>query len=386
MNIHNKLIHGSIMSTLIAIAASCGGRQHPEPPPPPLSDCLMGDKLGIIDPRLSDPHGQGSDLLGLGFLDSRTFVRVDRFDITSLTDDAGMPIANVKISSRALTGVSARTAHPLDLNEWKGAVAVGQLRCTNPKYKGKAHRIKARILEVVPNSMPLGPLEHRLWVAYKLELELDDGRRFENVCRDKDDVAFPILGYWNDSGAYVRDPKRFSFACTRRHVATCLKQGYLDSSDAHDRMALLEACTRMMRADYCGDGASYTRDGTFISVWDNRDIATEVHRKPLVFEAAWNKNGMVCSSRLRWSEQEVGTPTCLRSRAMPRCNSAEQARALHPKEPLIFNDSCVEHPCTIDGLREGFPGSLDPAPPSPGPCPDAGDPRQEASSSQTRAP
>jgi hypothetical protein len=367
MTIFDRQMRGPMLLTAAMIAISCGAPVRKEPPPP-LADCLMGERLGITDPSLGDPHGQGSELLGLGFMDAGTFVRVDRFDVNSVADDAGLPIKNVRITSRSLTGANHKTEAPLAMAEWKGAALVGQLRCTNPKYKGKTHNVRARILEVVPNSTPFGVLEHRLWIGYKLQLELEDGRHFMDVCHDKDAVAFPIPGYWNDAGAYVRDKTKFSFACAHRHVATCLKQGYLDSSDSNDRMALFEACTRMMRADYCGDGGSYTKDGTFISVWDNRDIATEIHREPLVFEAAWNKNGMVCSARPRWNEKAIRAPKCLQSKSRPICNSAKEAAALS-KDPLVFNDSCVDHPCKVNGHEEPFDRDGDPIPPGSNPVP-----------------
>jgi hypothetical protein len=355
----------------LLIATACRYHRPPEPQIS-LADCLAGERLGLTDRFLGDPHGQGSDLLGLGFMDARTFIRVDRFDVKSVADAAGSPVANVEIRSRTLTGVDDRTARPLEAEAWKGSVLVGQLHCSNPKLKGKTRNIKARIVEVVPDSTPLGPLERSLWVAYKLELELEDGRRFAQACRDAGDVAFPIPGYWNHAGDHVADPTKFSFACTRRHVATCLKQGYLDSSTSNDRMALLEACTRMMRADYCGNGESHTRDGTFISVWDNRNIAAEVHLEPLTFEAAWNRKGMICNARLRWGAHELPVPECLRAKPRPRCGSAKEAEALAPEQPLVFNDSCVEHPCRTRGVSEPFAGAPAPDPePDPRDCPEA---------------
>lgn len=343
----------------VLLAISCQ-RHHPPPPLEiaaeaevaqlRLSDCLARHRLGILNPFIGDPHGQGRDLLGFGFLDGGTFVRVDRFQVDRVASAAEVPIANVAIESRALTGVDSSTQQRLEVEHWKGAVIAGQLHCSNPRAKGKTLGIRARVREVVPNAVPLGPLERPLWIGYRLELELPGGHRFTEACRDPGDLAFPIPGYWNEGGEYIRDPTQFSFACTRRHVATCIREGYLDSS--HDRVALLEACTRMMRADYCGDGGSHTRDGTFISLWDNRGIATEKHRQPMQFEAAWNRKGMVCSARLRWNEDEIEVPACLKTSPRPRCTSAHEAGALAPEEPLVFNDSCLEHPCVIEGQPE----------------------------------
>jgi hypothetical protein len=172
------------------------------------------------------------------------------------------------------------------------------------------------------------------------------------------------VGYWNEAGDYVRDPTKFSFACTKRHIATCLRQGYFDDMGSEDRLALLEACTRMMRADYCGDGGSYTKEGTFISAWDNRQIALPTPVKPLVFEAAWSRRGMICSARLRWEEAQIKAPRpeCLKKNPRPRCSSAEAAAPFALGQPIIFNDSCISHPCEVEHCEPQWapPGSLQP--------------------------
>jgi hypothetical protein len=48
-----------------------------------------------------------------------------------------------------------------------------------------------------------------------------------------------------------------------------------------------------MRADYCGTGESYTKNGTLIDIYDREQLAqadTETWR----FEAEWETNGPVC--------------------------------------------------------------------------------------------
>jgi ADYC domain len=356
MKISTRHLRSLLLPAALAVTAACMPFHRAEPQPS-LDDCLAGQRLGVNEPLIGDPLGQGKDLLGFGFMDARTFVRVDRFDLRSAVDDAGMPIVNVKVKARALSGTSQRTEAPLDAKSWSGAAITGQLHCSNPKLKGKTRSIKARIVEAAVDLIPpLGTSTEPLWMAYRIELLLEDGRRVASACRDQDDVAFPILGYWNEAGHYVRDPRKLSFACTKRHVATCLKQGYLDDAGSEDRRALLEACTRMMRADYCGNGDSYTKDGTFIALWDNRNFAAKTPREPLQFEGAWTPTGLACSARLRWSEEEVGAPECLRDRPRPRCNSAEEAQSLFPGVPLVFNDSCTEHPCRTLSRVEPFAG------------------------------
>lgn len=64
---------------------------------------------------------------------------------------------------------------------------------------------------------------------------------------------------------------------------------------------LHEACVRMIRADYCGDGVSHTHDGIQIDVWDQSSINTETPYSkdlsqgvPFGHEAEWTPNGARC--------------------------------------------------------------------------------------------
>src|ERR1041384_6381948 len=66
-------------------------------------------------------------------------------------------------------------------------------------------------------------------------------------------------------------------------------------------------CTRLARADYCGNGIPHTRDGTMINVWDNLGSPGPLQSPggPLpptrtAFEAGWNTGGAVCLSHARW--------------------------------------------------------------------------------------
>jgi hypothetical protein len=61
-------------------------------------------------------------------------------------------------------------------------------------------------------------------------------------------------------------------------------------------------CTRVARADYCGNGVEHTHDGTLINVWDKlpRPIQSRAFSPGMLFEAGWNTGGAVCLSRARW--------------------------------------------------------------------------------------
>jgi hypothetical protein len=60
------------------------------------------------------------------------------------------------------------------------------------------------------------------------------------------------------------------------------------------------ACIRMIRADYCGDQAAHTVDGTLIDIYDDirvQDSDTSI--TDMRFEAGWGPQGAVCVARTR---------------------------------------------------------------------------------------
>jgi hypothetical protein len=77
-----------------------------------------------------------------------------------------------------------------------------------------------------------------------------------------------------------------------------------------------QSCTRMARADYCGDGTSHTREGTWINIWDTLPAPGPIQRHGLlpplgmVFEAGWNTGGAVCLSRARWLLDDTLVSLC----------------------------------------------------------------------------
>ncbi len=91
-----------------------------------------------------------------------------------------------------------------------------------------------------------------------------------------------------------------SLTCTAGAKGKCIMRGYRPwaTNTTGARLApYFEACVRMMRADYCGDGRSYTQEGIRIESWDNLGIRTST--KSLPFESAWDSHGAVCIARAR---------------------------------------------------------------------------------------
>jgi hypothetical protein len=146
-----------------------------------------------------------------------------------------------------------------------------------------------------------------------------DGVNWAALCRDRAGLpvrSYPLSGLWDESqstptgGDHIDDPSQFTFACQGYVLAKCTEMGYKPWASAKECEApdschevplsyLHQSCTRMLRADYCGDGLATTRDGTLIDVTDN--FGFEEPSKPTwLFEAEWGYDGATCIRNIRW--------------------------------------------------------------------------------------
>lgn len=146
-------------------------------------------------------------------------------------------------------------------------------------------------------------------LAYELE---SDG---SNVCGSAGAKALLVPGKWNYlTGALSDDAEQFTVACRGAAIAKCAEWGYRDlekwtetSGALHHDIPLSyfhEACVRMVRADYCGDGHSHTVNGTLVDVYDTADIQTE--GTALALEAEWSASGASCVKHVRWTTATYG--------------------------------------------------------------------------------
>ncbi len=144
--------------------------------------------------------------------------------------------------------------------------------------------------------------------------------------------AIPLAGRWSAPGASrpaarVSDPGSFTFACEGAALAKCVYLGYRPWAGSVRRCApggacrevalseLHQACTRMIRADYCGDGESYTKDGTLIDIYDGVGIQTDTEDWPV--EAEWTAAGARCLHRMRL--RGAAPPPCVERLRLASC-------------------------------------------------------------------
>jgi len=135
---------------------------------------------------------------------------------------------------------------------------------------------------------------------------------WENPCvgtgQEPNPPATALRGYWDEAGRHHDDPNRFTFACRHGALARCIDWGYRPWAKKNGRSLapFHQACTRMARADYCGDGRSHIRQETPIDMYDGLGINVRTREASrnwdpdrAAFEAAWAPDGAVCVARTR---------------------------------------------------------------------------------------
>jgi hypothetical protein len=144
---------------------------------------------------------------------------------------------------------------------------------------------------------------------YTLEQKVDGPTPWRSACNVDNDgktAAIPLTATWNEHGDRVESSTLFTFGCTTGVIAKCYRWGYRPWVTGYGDLTTLHwTCTRMARADYCGNGKSHTRDGTVINFWDNAPAPGPIAARgatPLLmlFEAGWSTSGAVCLSHTRW--------------------------------------------------------------------------------------
>ncbi len=245
--------------------------------------------------------------------------------------DAGAPaeaLRQVEVAGAQfrVTTVGGRT---LPQHELVGAVLA---------YRDGAQVISVRIDSVFADPKdPTGGL-----LLYGLSTRDPAGGDWNDMCQpDADGVraGFPLqLG---SAAGYV-------LTCTSGAQGKCVRFGYKPWARGPDGTALLahwQACIRMVRADYCGDGEPHTRDGTLIDMYDKLGIQKDEASESMEFEAGWGLEGAVCVRRTRIGEifsLEALRQTCPRLKPEDVGEPCTEARMMRDPAALLMNKSFVK--------------------------------------------
>lgn len=119
---------------------------------------------------------------------------------------------------------------------------------------------------------------------------------------DGTSAAFPLSGTWTADMRHLPSETAFNLTCTSGAIGKCVRWGYKPWKDGATGWEAHQACVRMVRADYCGDGVATTRDGMRIDVYDLRGIQTPANEPDMAFEAGWGPDGALCVHHVRVPE------------------------------------------------------------------------------------
>ena len=159
---------------------------------------------------------------------------------------------------------------------------------------------------------------------YDLEVREGTKGKWQPLCVDEQGQrteAVILTDIWNpETGDRVlpRPSGAVTLACVDAALGKCAVWGYRPwASVGGEPLAdYHRACTRLARADYCGDGVSYTSTGTPIHVLDEIGIEVKALDTTYAVEAEWGPDGAIClnAANTRLSNQDVAC-------ALPACGA-----------------------------------------------------------------
>ena len=167
-----------------------------------------------------------------------------------------------------------------------------------------------------------------VWL-YQVSYQNEGSSTWQSMCKDysgNPSPFTPVMGArWDGAtGARIDDPKAFTPACVEGAIGKCITIGYrlwatANSCDGNGKSKKCtdvslkdyhQACTRMLRADYCGDGTPHTENGTALDVYDYLSPPVQLQEEKWKIEARWKTDGALCISQRR--HPEISFTGCMR--------------------------------------------------------------------------
>ncbi len=209
-------------------------------------------------------------------------------------------------------------------------------------FDAQGHRLKFQIRSAEVDQQDPQQETYLYTVFYQTK-----NQTWQNYCRATNHFAAKAIalpGTWDRQGTYQGNEDQLTFSCLSGALAKCVRLGYKPWQTINGRSLqdYHQACVRMIRADYCGDGTAHTRDGTQINIYDRLGIQKRYVVSGMSFEAAWGIDGAQSIHRTRYPEdlayvQRV-CPDRLASNTKTKPTAAiAQSQASFPA--LLFNDS-----------------------------------------------
>jgi hypothetical protein len=230
---------------------------------------------------------------------------------SAATTNNGVSLNGVSLNGVSLNGVSL---NGVSLN----GVSLNGVSLNGTSLTGELSSGDALELTVV-SSQALPAPNDDVWV-HDVRYQRTDGTS-GSLCPSG---AIAVEGIWNYSsgvpggGSWSPSRDSFTFACRGNAIAKCIELGYKPWKSETLR-AHHQACTRMIRADYCGDGTPNTLNGWRLDVFDAIGVQARVQdidTSRWSFEAKWTASGALCMSSYRALDLLVASdvPSCVAAR------------------------------------------------------------------------
>jgi len=136
--------------------------------------------------------------------------------------------------------------------------------------------------------------------------------------------AVPVAGTWKavsgDLAAYGASTTLYTWACRAKTVAKCVELGYKTWLGYSTQ---LQTCVRLLRADFCGTGVSYTVDGTLLNLFDG--VGVQRDTETWAAEAEWTPTGARCinsNNLARYSLAVQKDPKCVKPLKTTTCGTS----------------------------------------------------------------
>ena len=282
-------------------------------------------------------------------------MNMEGFDIAGATL-GDTPLTDVHVEDGDVVATDSVTLAELRNTDLIGAqfnAEVEDPTTSPPTISLVAYQISDVQTEIADEWDPTGTGNTYLFTLLQQDPDDDSWQPACDADADGNTVAIPLTDTWDDTGARVSSSTMFTFSCTTGVIAKCYRWGYRPWITGYgDVTTLHETCTRLARADYCGDGVSHTRNGTEVNVWDTVASPGPIESKDATpdgfsFEAGWNANGAVCLNHPRWTDNDgLGDPWTCPDRTIASADSAadcDSAAAASPYDYVatstLFNES-----------------------------------------------
>jgi len=258
--------------------------------------CIVGDQdeAGVDEAGVDEEVGTTEQALAASNGVNLNGVNLNGVNLNGVNLN-GVNLNGVNLNGTAVTGVSVG-ANGLTLVKSSGTVsgagAVGA-RLTGQLSNGGTLQLKIQAASLLPGNV---------W-GYRVEAT-SNGTTWANIC-PVDTLAIAIAGRWDyrsnvaGAGGWISDATSLTFACRGFAIAKCVEWGYAPWKtvagvllrDHH------QACVRLVRGDYCGNGATWTQDGTPINLYDALGVQTDT--MVWTIDAEWTAAGANCLNKAR---------------------------------------------------------------------------------------